>query len=864
MDIEQTFDTGGLKEEVHKLVAELRAAKRGLTQRDRTIAALESNFNIKINMYRALTAQSEKHQMFLTHLMRNSVDYLIIVDNQLSIVYSSDSFFHKIGAKHFEIIEGKNILEVYHEFADEELFSQLSSMLAIAVGQDETTRHDVFTAIGNSGEKRAYRVTNTPMNDKSVNGVIINWNDITDITTAKNEAEYANQAKSSFLATMSHEIRTPMNAIIGIAQIQLQKGGLPDALSTALERIYNSGSNLLGIINDILDMSKIETGKLELILSEYDVPSLINDTVQLNVVRIGSKQIEFILDVDARLPSRMRGDEMRIKQILNNLLSNAIKYSEKGYVKLSVSFEDQGEDILLTLAIEDTGRGITAEDQKRLFSEYIRFNANKTVEGTGLGLNITKKLVEMMGGSIEVKSEYGKGSVFKVKVRQKPVNCDPIGSELSEQLRNFTFSGETRRSKMQILRDPMPYGKVLIVDDVETNIYVAEGILSSYGMKIDSAISGYKAIEKVQSGEVYDVIFMDHMMPLMDGIETTQKLRSLGYDGTIIALTANALAGNDEMFRQNGFDGFISKPIDIRDLNAVLNKFIRDKHPEEAKKYKAIDAGAVHDGINSKLFEVFRRDAEKAIDTLHETLLIGDIKLFTTTVHAMKSALANIGQNEKSAMALELENAGRKGDMEFIAGNTAAFIEGLGELVEKLRPAETARGDNDIREDIAFLAEQLVTIKNACEEYDDTAAYAALDILKQKTWKSETFEMIEKIYDMLFLNSDFEGVTELITEHINTSVFQNYMEDIVLENIESVLDANDCCKCADCKRDVMAVALNRLLPAYYVSGTGALYSKMKRGTDQSLTEVIEAITYGVEIVKNNPRKKNCRSASADF
>ena len=855
MNAEQTLDIEDLKEERRKLQTDLRVVKRELAQRDRALIALENNFSIKMNMFRNLAAENEKHQVFLSHLMKNSVDYLILVDSQLNIVYCSDSFFNKIGAKHFEFIEGENILEAYKEFADDELYSQLSNKLAFAAGNDETTRHDVFTNIGKEGEKRVYRVTNTPMNDKSVNGMIINWQDITDITNAKNEAEHANQTKSNFLAAMSHEIRTPMNAIIGIAQIQLHKRDLSTELSNALMRIYNSGNILLGIINDILDMSKIETGKLGLTISEYDVPSLINDTVQLNIVRIGSKPIEFILDVDANLPSRMLGDELRIKQILNNLLSNAIKYSEKGYVRLSVSHVERDGDIFLTLTVEDTGRGISAENQKRLFDEYLRFDNNSTVEGTGLGLNITKNLVEKMGGSVEFESEYGRGSVFKATIRQKSVKCDIIGTDCSEQLRNFTFMGD-QQSKIHILRDPMPYGRVLVVDDVETNLYVASGLLALYSLKIETVLSGYAAIKKVENGEIYDVIFMDHMMPLMDGIETTQKLRALGYDGTIIALTANALVGSNEMFSRHGFNGFISKPIDARNLNAVLNEFIRDKYPEEAKKYKEIASETAPDGINSKLFEAFRLDAEKAMTTLRETAANGDIKLFTITAHAMKSALANIGEHEKSRMAVELEKAGRTGDMEFISGNAESFIDALGVLVEKLRPAETAGGD-EIREDTAFLVEQLMKISAACEEYDDATAYSLIDLLKEKPWKTETFKMIDKIYNMLFFDSDFEGVVSLIAEHINTSVFKNYMEDIVFENIDGAMEAAGCCRCEDCRRDVMAIALNQLIPAYYVSGTGALYLKIKRGTVQSLSDVIEAITRGADIVKKNPRKTSC-------
>jgi len=398
------------------------------------------------------------------------------------------------------------------------------------------------------------------------------------LENARNEAEQANKSKSSFLATMSHEIRTPMNAIIGITQIQLQKENLPADYSEVLGKIYTSGKSLLGIINDILDMSRIETGKLELNPVEYDLPSVINDTVQLNVVRIGDKKIDFLLNTDKNLPSKLFGDEIRIKQILNNLLSNAIKYTEQGYVKLSIDHSMADKDIDLHFYVEDTGQGIEPEDKEKLFTEYLRFNfdANRTTEGTGLGLTITKKLVEMMDGAISVQSEVGKGSIFTVTVRQKAMNCEAVGEDIADRLNNFMYMDD-RVGDMRIERSPMPHGSVLVVDDVEINLYVAEGVLQPYGLNIELVDSGFAAIEKIEGGKTYDIIFMDHMMPKMDGIMTTQKLRALGYTRPIIALTANALVGNDEMFSQNGFDGFIAKPIDIKDMDEVLVKFIKSK-----------------------------------------------------------------------------------------------------------------------------------------------------------------------------------------------------------------------------------------------------------------------------------------------
>ncbi|MDR0310684.1 MAG: response regulator, partial [Acidobacteriota bacterium] len=580
------------------------------------------------------------------------------------------------------------------------------------------------------------------------------------------EKENASQAKSDFLAKMSHEIRTPMNAILGIAQIQMQKGDLPEEYAGAFDKIYNSGNSLLKIINDILDLSKIESGKMELQPIEYGVPSLINDAVQLNVVRIGSKPIEFILDIDENLPSKFLGDELRLKQILNNLLSNAIKYTEKGYVKLSVKHFANGGDAMLHFSVEDTGQGLKPEDKERLFSEYLRFNAyaNRSTEGTGIGLNITQNLVYRMDGTIEVESEYGHGSVFTVTVKQQTVDCAAIGAETAEKLRNFTFASERQLSKMQMSFVPMPYGKVLIVDDVETNLYVAKGLMSAYKLKIETADSGFAALGKVENGNVYDVIFIDHMMPQMDGIETTQKLRGMGYTGVIIALTANAIVGSDKMFKQNGFDDFISKPIDDRQLNACLNTYIRDRHPEEAENYK-IETAQTTVGINPKLFAAFRRDAEKAVITMRDTIASGNIKLFTTTAHGMKSTLANVGKPDESELASALESAGLDGDMEFISANTENFLELLESLINKLKPTEAADGvDAEYDEDRAYLVEQLRVIELACGDYNDTAAYAALDRLQEMSWNPETSVMLENIRNTLYFDSDFEVAAKQAVE----------------------------------------------------------------------------------------------------
>jgi signal transduction histidine kinase/ActR/RegA family two-component response regulator len=410
------------------------------------------------------------------------------------------------------------------------------------------------------------------------------------IAVAKTKADIKNRQKSNFLATMSHEIRTPMNAILGITEIELQDKTISQKTRDAFYRINNSGDMLIGIINDILDMSKIEAGKLELLPAKYDIPSLIHDTVQLNMLRLESKPIEFKLLVGENVPIELIGDELRIKQILNNLLTNAFKYTEKGGVSLSIAAESvtkkEDGDVTLVFGVSDTGQGMTAEQVRKLGNEYSRFNmeANRTTQGTGLGMSITRNLIHLMNGAFSVESKPGKGTTVIVRLPQKNATDGVPGTvskEMVEGLSPSRLRSVSKMKKTMITREAMPYGKVLIVDDVESNLYVAKGLMASYELSIDTATSGFEAIEKVKNGNVYDIIFMDHMMPKMDGIETAKNIRSLGYNAPIIALTANALTGQMEIFMENGFDGFISKPIDIRQLNVSLNKFVRDKQAPE-------------------------------------------------------------------------------------------------------------------------------------------------------------------------------------------------------------------------------------------------------------------------------------------
>ncbi|MCL2101527.1 MAG: transporter substrate-binding domain-containing protein [Fibromonadales bacterium] len=401
-------------------------------------------------------------------------------------------------------------------------------------------------------------------------------------------AHKASKTKSNFLAKMSHEIRTPVNAIMGITEIELNKERNSTEAKEALGKIYKSSYMLLGIINDILDISKVETDKFELMPEKYETASLINDIVNLNQLRIDNKPIKFELKVSEKLPCYLLGDDLRVKQIINNLLSNAFKYTKKGYVKLEVYYDVP----YLVVKVSDTGLGMTKEHIANLFDEYSRFNmaANRTIEGTGLGMSITKKLVEMMHGKIDVKSELGTGTAFVVHLAQKSLGTDTLGKELAKSLQNFNFSDKKQMEKIKIKRDFMPAGRVLIVDDLDTNLFVTQGLLQPYGLKIEIANSGFEALEKIKNNE-YNIVFMDHMMPEMDGVETAKRIREFDEPQKrnlpIVALTANAVSGTKEMFLANGFNDFLSKPIDVLKLDAILKKWIPKE--EKAPKIEALD-----------------------------------------------------------------------------------------------------------------------------------------------------------------------------------------------------------------------------------------------------------------------------------
>lgn len=680
---------------------------------------------------------------------------------------------------------------------------------------------------------------------------------------ANKEIERAAQMKSDFLANMSHEIRTPMNAVIGMAQMALREE-LPPNARTYINQIISSGKTLLTIINDVLDFSKIESGKMDIEDAEYEPMSVINDVSNMIMTRVMDKDLELILDIAPDLPRKLYGDSNRIKQIMINIANNAVKFTKKGQVVLKVGFECiEEEEILLLISVSDTGIGIKKEDMERLFESFQQVDSkrNRNIEGTGLGLTICKKLLELMNGKIWVESEYGKGSTFSVCIPQKVLDTRPsviirdnemiratgliknvfvkqqmekdmkklrihyqaldteeyldkaAGAQFlfvekalyTEKVRHFIeihpdldavmlidFSDSVRSDygNLIVIKKPLyvlnlagifnhedisvnadiaesafdftaPEAQILIVDDNPVNLTVTEGLLKPLEMKIDTAAGGEEAVEMI-SKKKYDLIFMDHMMPELDGVETTHIIRRFHkeYDSVpIIALTANAVDGVKEMFLNEGMNDFVAKPIEMNRILAKLQKWlpqekiykVRNKMAQEETtkmKIEGLNTGRALQFLGSeKLYWSVLKDYYHMIDkkadlikTLEEK---EEWKRYTIEVHALKSISKQIGAEELSKLAAEMEQAGNCGDTGVIHRRTddmLAFYQSYREILRPYFPEEKESA-GEKKMDAEVLRTFFAEMRNAMDELD----MDSMDELVKKM-KAYRYEGIQEEY----------------------------------------------------------------------------------------------------------------------
>ncbi|MDR0638620.1 MAG: response regulator [Spirochaetaceae bacterium] len=734
---------------------------------------------------------------YLYLILKNSPEMLVLFDSEYRIVNCAASFLDKLPGYTLNDLVNKDYRDIFKNFLDNEVLENLSLMFQNALTQKKTI--SIFESINFSGkEKRQYEIHFSPMfgEDGGFEGSLLFLSDMTDMLMAVQKADRANRAKTSFLATMSHEIRTPLNAILGLAEIQLMNQ-LPPKTRIDLEKIYLSGSNLLQIINDILDFSKIETNTFSIEPDNYNLAEIINDCVQLNITRISEKPIRFSIEINENIPLNLYGDELRVKQVVNNILSNAFKYTKRGNVTLIIDYEKvDDKNIMLLASVKDTGIGIKEENIGVLFGDYTRFDKseNKFIEGTGLGLSITKKLVEMMDGTITVESKYGKGSTFRVRLPQAVTDNTLLGEEAAAKLKSLHYYG--KKQKKQIVRKNFEGKKLLVVDDVVMNIDVAKGLISLYGIEVHGVASGKTAVEVVRSSNIrYDMIVMDHMMPEMSGVDAARIIRNQidsDYARTvpIIAFTANAIPENQEIFFANGFNGYLTKPIDVYELDDVLNRFLGDKtqYNDDESGLEEIEetveecedngsGGFAYDFPMLDMESVARNfvNADVLINILKKAVLnlppmleeiknptAETLKDYAVKIHGLKGAIYGICYKEGGDLAAMLEKSANQGNIEAVLARNddfIAFMTGFIQTVEEtlnVKSAETAdaplldRPDKNLLASLREAAEQYRTgemgeIMRSLEKHRYREHNDLLSWLRKKIENLEYYDIVTKL-----------------------------------------------------------------------------------------------------------------------
>ena len=791
-----------------------------------------------------------------------------------------------------ELSDGLMVLDqdntlLYHNKKVEELYP-IGAPAALSAVIDELDEC-IIEKKNIERDNRVYEVSSRLLTKQNVYfGKMYVFNDITDsfhyaknakeqaeiMKGLKERAEAANQAKSTFVSNITHEIRTPMNAIVGMTEILLRED-LSEQDRGYLANIKSSGNALLSIVNDILDFSKMESGKMELVDDEYDLMAMLNDLSMIFLTRIGSKDIEILYDIDEKIPRRLFGDGLRIRQIIINIVNNAIKFTERGFVRLKISIGNvNGDNIELLVSVQDTGQGIREEDIGKLFGSFQQVDSkkNRGKEGTGLGLAISRQLVEMMGGSIGVRSTYGEGSEFYFNVIQKVrdgapaaaihdekergelkvggcfdkkylwdslsalaqkygVACVPYEewSSTEEQL-DFFFTDiptynklagdldrySARTGEIYVLRNPLleecsvegvtavdkplyslnfcrlinheslyvepvteeymnftaPEASILVVDDNEINLEVTEGLLEPLHMQIDLADSGKKALRMIENKK-YHMIFMDHMMPVMDGIETTERIRKMqdAYYHTvpIVALTANALMDAREKFARAGMNDFVAKPIEMKEICKCIRKWL----PEElivsadSTSHKTVQTAqraqnsALPDipGINAadgikysgseKMWHKLLGDFYKVIDAkankLEKCVADGLIRDYTIEVHALKNTARMAGAGQLSDWFHRMEDCGNAGDVDTIVKETPDLIREMKSFKEILRPYGEAGNQNKAEVSAEELVQILTKMRDAMDGFDLDGVDNAMEELEKVRIPDSCTQLMETL-----------------------------------------------------------------------------------------------------------------------
>ncbi len=605
-----------------------------------------------------------------------------------------------------------------------------------------------------------------------------------EIRIAKEEADRANSAKSRFLANMSHEIRTPINTIMGMDEMILREDteDVPEeyvhSVTGYAKDIKRASELLLGLVNDVLDLSKIESGKMNLVPQDYDTYEFIRSITTMIRVRSNEKDLYFETDIDENLPKKLRGDAGKIKQVVLNLLTNAVKYTEKGGFTLIIRADERKDDSCrVYFAVKDTGIGVKPEDMKKLFSAFERLDEerNSAIQGTGLGLDISRQFVALMGDELKCDSVYGEGSTFYFSAEQEIIDGDPIGK--------FTENDSDKKKNRYLPEFTAPEGKVLVVDDNEMNLQVIKGLLKRTKLKLTTAMSGQECLDKLKE-ESFHLVLLDHMMPGMDGLKTCEEIRKDFPDLPVIALTANAATSGKDFYREAGFQDYLAKPVEAEKMEKTIKKYLpedilmepdageagsgEEKLPPGMEWLEKTEGISVSEGIkfcggaesfikSIKTFDETLSDNADAIEKAYED---GDIEFYTIKVHALKSSARIIGASLLSEKARLLEDAGKSGDRAYIDANTEELLVLYREYSERLKGLNEEGDDKD-----PMSPEDIEDAYNALLEFIPGMDYDAVEMVLSQVEEyslpekdRSRFGEIKKKLKIL----DWDGMEELI------------------------------------------------------------------------------------------------------